>query len=165
MTEETKIIKVSFRIFVVFLITWSPLSVLFMVQLGGLVPPFIYLFAGLLAHCNSTLNFVFYFLQDGVFQKSLKRLVARVVRLNFYWSEEGFTRWSKTTQDGMNNNYSMLKDKSPLLLFMMNNRKESGKTSSEIVSPKENEANIGFTMTIVFRRDLDVSPHDSDVEL
>uniref|UniRef100_A0A915JD79 G-protein coupled receptors family 1 profile domain-containing protein n=1 Tax=Romanomermis culicivorax TaxID=13658 RepID=A0A915JD79_ROMCU len=77
--EEVKIIKVSFRIFLVFFVTWLPLTLLILSHLGDKVPPWVYLLAGLLAHCNSTLNFIFYFLCDDMFKKGLKRLVIKAM--------------------------------------------------------------------------------------
>lgn len=70
MANEIKIIKTSFKIFFLFLITWSPLAVLLLLQID--VPAWVYMYAGLIAHCNSTLNFVVYFLENTVFRNAAK---------------------------------------------------------------------------------------------
>uniref|UniRef100_A0A915IS76 G-protein coupled receptors family 1 profile domain-containing protein n=1 Tax=Romanomermis culicivorax TaxID=13658 RepID=A0A915IS76_ROMCU len=72
---EIQVIKASFRVFVLFLLTWSPIAVLLLVHIGAKVPSYVYVYCGLLAHANSTLNFLVYFLANEVFRRSLYKFL------------------------------------------------------------------------------------------
>lgn len=75
-SDEIKIIKTSFKIFVLFFISWSPLALLFVIHMGDKVPLYVYLYSALAAHCNSTLNFIMYFIENNQFRKALKELLS-----------------------------------------------------------------------------------------
>lgn len=79
MSDEIKIIKTSFKIFILFLITWSPLCTLFLLHLMDEIPPWLYLYAALAAHGNSTLNFIVYFIENEMFRKAMKGIVYKLL--------------------------------------------------------------------------------------
>lgn len=72
--EELLIIKTSFKIFILCFLTWLPFTFAVLTSFYKL-PPYIYLYAGLLAHCNSTLNFVVYFVENKTFHSAMKDVV------------------------------------------------------------------------------------------
>lgn len=76
--NELKIIKASFKIFIMFLLCWLPVSILILIHLMETVPAWAYLYAALLAHCNSTLNFIVYFLEDDSFRRVMKKALAKL---------------------------------------------------------------------------------------
>uniref|UniRef100_A0A915KDY9 G-protein coupled receptors family 1 profile domain-containing protein n=1 Tax=Romanomermis culicivorax TaxID=13658 RepID=A0A915KDY9_ROMCU len=69
--EELQVIKASFRVFILFLISWAPVAVLILVHPGSGVSRGVYIYAGLMAHANSTLNFLIYFLANDTFRGAL----------------------------------------------------------------------------------------------
>uniref|UniRef100_A0A915HHD4 G-protein coupled receptors family 1 profile domain-containing protein n=1 Tax=Romanomermis culicivorax TaxID=13658 RepID=A0A915HHD4_ROMCU len=73
--DEIKMIKATFKIFVLFFVCWSPVTVLLFADLGDAVPLWAYLYSGLLAHANSTLNFFVYYLQNDNFTNSFKEFL------------------------------------------------------------------------------------------
>lgn len=74
--DELKIVKSSFKIFLTFLITWCPLCILFFIHYNVQIPPWVYLYAAMLAHCNSTLNFFVYFVENSLFRREFTRIFA-----------------------------------------------------------------------------------------
>lgn len=78
MSDEIKIMKTSFKIFILFVITWLPMFMLGTLQLGAMIPPYAYLYAGLVAHTNSTLNFVIYFWENDIFRHTMKHLFRKL---------------------------------------------------------------------------------------
>lgn len=79
--DEVKIVRTSFKIFFTFLLTWLPLYIIFFIHFHLDVPPYVYLYSGMIAHCNSTINFFVYFLDNSLFHKELKRLLC-ISRIN-----------------------------------------------------------------------------------
>lgn len=75
MNEEMKIIAVSFKIFVLFSVCWSPLIILFLLTAVYSGPTWLYLFASFIGHSNSTLNFVVYFWDNNVFKDALMKTI------------------------------------------------------------------------------------------
>uniref|UniRef100_A0A915JFF5 G-protein coupled receptors family 1 profile domain-containing protein n=1 Tax=Romanomermis culicivorax TaxID=13658 RepID=A0A915JFF5_ROMCU len=84
--EETKMIKATFRIFILFFIFWAPIATLFLLNVRRYLPAWVYMYAALLAHCNSTLNFFIYFLQNDNFSKALKKMLPFRLR-RLLWKE------------------------------------------------------------------------------
>lgn len=75
LADEVKIVKTSFKIFILFFITWLPLALLLMFHMGDIVPSWVYLYAALSAHGNSTLNFIMYFMENDQFRRALKEIM------------------------------------------------------------------------------------------
>lgn len=73
--EELKIIKVTFKIFILFAVCWTPLIILFLLTAVYSGPQWLYLCASFLGHSNSTLNFIVYFLDNNVFRKALLKCI------------------------------------------------------------------------------------------
>jgi len=64
-------IRSSFLVFITFLTTWSPLAILLLSHVEEFVPPWLYIYASMLAHSNSALNFLIYFLKNRIFRNAL----------------------------------------------------------------------------------------------
>ncbi|OQV17914.1 hypothetical protein BV898_08043 [Hypsibius exemplaris] len=58
---EVKLVKVLFRVFLIFLISWLPVGVLFTISSGYIAPKWLNMAALILAHGNSASNSVVYF--------------------------------------------------------------------------------------------------------
>uniref|UniRef100_A0A915J9R4 G-protein coupled receptors family 1 profile domain-containing protein n=1 Tax=Romanomermis culicivorax TaxID=13658 RepID=A0A915J9R4_ROMCU len=78
--NETKMIKATFKIFVLFFLCWAPLTVLFFLRFLCQVPLWAYLYAAMLAHGNSTLNFLIYFTSNENFVLALKKFANKVLK-------------------------------------------------------------------------------------
>lgn len=75
LVEETKMVAVTFRIFLLFFLCWAPGAILIIGKFEDLVPAWVYMYASVLAHTNSTLNFFIYFIQNDLFWKELMKMV------------------------------------------------------------------------------------------
>jgi len=75
---ELKILRASMGVLALFLVSWSPIAVVLLGQLAPKIPAVVTLYLALLAHCNSTLNFLVYFVANGDFRKGLKDLVKKI---------------------------------------------------------------------------------------
>jgi len=80
--DELHLIKASFKIFLIFLIFWTPvvIIILFFRHPSYHVPQWVYLYAALLAHSNSTCNFFVYYRENKAFRRALSRLVPSLER-------------------------------------------------------------------------------------
>lgn len=74
MSDEIKILKATFKIFILLLVSWSPAVILLFMSMGDKIPPWAYLYAAMLSHLNSTLNFLAYFFGNEVFRKAVKEV-------------------------------------------------------------------------------------------
>lgn len=75
--EELKIVKVTFKIFILFAICWTPLIVLFLLTIVYSGPQWLYLCASFLGHGNSTLNFIVYFLDNNLFREAVANCIKK----------------------------------------------------------------------------------------
>lgn len=75
LVDEMRLMKASFKIFVVFLIFWAPVTILILSPFKELFPNWVYLYAALAAHSNSTLNVVFYWFDNETFRVAVKNIV------------------------------------------------------------------------------------------
>lgn len=73
--DELRLAKASFKIFIVFLIFWAPVTVLILISLGDRIPEWVYLYSALAAHSNSTLNVFIYYLDNRIFRNAIKKLL------------------------------------------------------------------------------------------
>lgn len=78
LVEEFHLIKASFKIFLIFFVFWTPgmVSVLIL-RNESWVPDWLFLYAALLAHSNSTFNYFVYYTHNRAFRKSLGNLLRR----------------------------------------------------------------------------------------
>lgn len=78
LNDEIKILKATFKIFVLFVVAWSPAAILLFLSMGDKIAPWLYLYAGMLSHINSTMNFLVYFFGNRVFQNALRECLAKI---------------------------------------------------------------------------------------
>uniref|UniRef100_A0A915I1U7 G-protein coupled receptors family 1 profile domain-containing protein n=1 Tax=Romanomermis culicivorax TaxID=13658 RepID=A0A915I1U7_ROMCU len=78
--DELRLIKASFKIFLLFLIMWFPVVVVilfFRDQSRWNVPESVYLFTALIAHSNSTCNVFIYYYDNCSFRKFHSKVILR----------------------------------------------------------------------------------------
>lgn len=79
LSNEIKLAKTSFKIFIIFVATWSPTALLILMGINGFIPLSVYLYAVLLAHSNSTFNFFIYYVDNEMFRTGFKNVLKKMV--------------------------------------------------------------------------------------
>lgn len=77
--DEIKLAKTSFKIFIIFVLTWTPTAILILMGINGMVPAPVYLYAVLMAHSNSMANFFIYYVDNEMFKNAFKNVVRKML--------------------------------------------------------------------------------------
>lgn len=80
--DEIKILRATFRIFVLFVLAWLPASIVLFLSLGDKISPWVYLYVGMLSHINSTFNFIVYFFGNQIFLSAAKETFSPILCKN-----------------------------------------------------------------------------------
>lgn len=75
--KEMRLVKTSFKIFLLFVCLWSPTAGLILLGPNRFIPKPIYLYSLFFAHSNSTLNFFIYYVDNVEFRNGFWRLVSK----------------------------------------------------------------------------------------
>ena len=77
--HEIKLAKTLFLVFIAFCLCWTPYGVLVLVDVHNKAQKAVYLFAILMAHTSSTLNFLIYGITNQRFRQGYKYFLQRIV--------------------------------------------------------------------------------------
>lgn len=76
LADELRLVKASFKIFIVFLIFWAPVTVILLAphSYKQVIPKWMYLYAALAAHSNSTVNAFIYWFDNDSFRSAMEKI-------------------------------------------------------------------------------------------